>query len=309
MTAGMPPEPALRAADLVTRRDALAAGMDSRRYRRLTASGEYVQIWRGCLVRAERWAAATETERLRARHLAYAKVSPARVVFDAESALLLHGYALTRLPERIHVTGVPAPRPNHPAVTGHRCFGDALETATLPGGAEALVEPRAVLEFLLRARQRDALVVADQALARGIPREDLEHRLAPMASRHGFRRARAVLEAADGLSGSVLESVARYEICRLGVPRPSLQTRVETVLGPKYLDMTWRERMVGLEVDGREKYFLYRPTEEVLFEEHRRENALIREGWTIVRTDASEIYRRPDELVARLLRALAGGRD
>ena len=61
---------------------------------------------------------------------------------------------------------------------------------------------------------------------------------------------------------------------------------------------------MALEFDGKTKYFDYRPTAEVLFEERRREKALTEEGWRFVRVEWKDLFRE-QEFKSRLLRALA----
>jgi very-short-patch-repair endonuclease len=65
------------------------------------------------------------------------------------------------------------------------------------------------------------------------------------------------------------------------------------------------EEKVALEFDGKTKYFDYRPTAEVLFEERRREKALAEEGWRFIRVEWDHLFRE-EEFRNRLLRALAG---
>lgn len=290
--------------DLVLRAEALRSGMSDRAFTRLTRSGEYVKVWRGCLMKRTRWDGLSERGRLLARHLAYAAASPSRVVFDGPSALLLLGYRLHRDPTELHVTGPHYPRPHDPGVKGHRFYGEDFRTERVLGGVEVVEEPRAVVDAALRGRVRDAVVHVDQALRRGVPRERLGLLLEGMAGRTGIGIARRGLELADGASESVLESVCRYELVIGGVPAPETQVRVETPAGPKFLDLGWQEQRLGLEVDGVGKYFDARPTSEAIHAEHVRERRIRAEGWEILRTDASEIYRRPGELVARVLAVL-----
>jgi very-short-patch-repair endonuclease len=71
------------------------------------------------------------------------------------------------------------------------------------------------------------------------------------------------------------------------------------------MDFAWKVEKVALEFDGKSKYFDYRPTDEVLFEERRREKALTEDGWLFVRVEWKDLFRE-QEFKNRLLRALAG---
>jgi very-short-patch-repair endonuclease len=62
---------------------------------------------------------------------------------------------------------------------------------------------------------------------------------------------------------------------------------------------------VALEFDGKIKYFAYKPTPEVFFEERRREKALTEMGWTVLRIEWKDLFHE-QELKARIVAALAG---
>ena len=87
------------------------------------------------------------------------------------------------------------------------------------------------------------------------------------------------------------------------LPMPEQQVRVRTRHGDHRLDFAWRELLVALEFDGRIKYFAYAPTNEVLFEERRREKALMEDGWQFVRIEWADLFREA-ELRRRIATAL-----
>ena len=95
---------------------------------------------------------------------------------------------------------------------------------------------------------------------------------------------------------------------RLKIEVPVPQFEVHTPLGRHRLDFAWPERKVALEFDGRSKYFEYRPTNEVLFEERRREKALMEEGWTFLRLEWKDLFNEAD-FKYRVLRSLAQGAE
>ena len=64
--------------------------------------------------------------------------------------------------------------------------------------------------------------------------------------------------------------------------------------GRHRLDFAWKEEKVALEFDGKIKYFDYSPTAEVLFEERRREKALVEEGWRFVRVEWKDLFREQE---------------
>ena len=82
---------------------------------------------------------------------------------------------------------------------------------------------------------------------------------------------------------------------------------VVTQQGLHRLDFAWEDHKVALEFDGKTKYFDYRPTDEVVFQERRREKALMADGWTIVRIEWPELAKEA-ALKRRILAALHSAR-
>lgn len=72
--------------------------------------------------------------------------------------------------------------------------------------------------------------------------------------------------------------MCRELISRLKLPMPETQVAVQSRAGRHRLDFAWREAKVALEFDGEIKYFDFKPTAEVIFQERRREKALSEDG-------------------------------
>ncbi|WP_040517966.1 hypothetical protein [Gordonia neofelifaecis] len=137
------------------------------------------------------------------------------------------------------------------------------------------------------------LAVFDSALRAGVPREDLERRLA--APRRGVARARYALTLADGRSDNPGESWGRAQMIEGGVPIPALQTEYRLGSGRLAIcDYDWDGQVVG-EFDGFGKYrrSSLRPGEEpadAVFREKVREDGLrdldlgvVRWTWEVLR--------------------------
>jgi very-short-patch-repair endonuclease len=107
---------------------------------------------------------------------------------------------------------------------------------------------------------------------------------------------------ADPRSESAGETLCRELIARLKLPMPEPQVEVHSRAGRHRLDFAWRQAKVALEFDGRTKYFDYRPTAEVIFEERKREKALTEDGWRFVRIEWKDLFRE-QEFKARILAA------
>jgi hypothetical protein len=119
----------------------------------------------------------------------------------------------------------------------------------------------------------------------------------------GIRNLRRVLAVADPRAESPGETLTRDLIVRLRIPVPEPQVTVMTRRGVYRLDFAWKERKVALEFDGKVKYFDYRPTAEVIYEERQREKTLTEDGWTFVRIEWKDLFRE-QEFKNRLLLAL-----
>lgn len=176
-----------------------------------------------------------------------------------------------------------------------------------PWGRQARVTSleRTVIDCARTLEFEAAVVIADQALRRGADPGILQEYLDSGRSTRGARRLRQVLGAMDKRAESVGETRTRLLLDNLGVQEPVLQLEVETPIGTFRGDFGWPEQKVILEFDGRAKYFDYAPTEEVIFEERRREKALIAMGWDVVRIEWSHL-RRPWEVEQKVKEALGG---
>jgi very-short-patch-repair endonuclease len=148
-----------------------------------------------------------------------------------------------------------------------------------------------------------ALIVMDHALRKGADSVALWKMCSSLAGRDGVVTLRRALENADARSESPGETLTRDLVKRLRIESPDLQVEVPTREGTYRIDLAWREKKVALEFDGKVKYFDYAPTDEVLYRERQRENALIEQGWTVIRIKWRDLYQE-QAFKTRLLRAL-----
>jgi hypothetical protein len=146
------------------------------------------------------------------------------------------------------------------------------------------------------------LAVTDQLLAGHCRREDLEEQLRRRPRGRGCARARQVLQVADARAESPMESVLRWVLYVAGIPAPVLQYEVRDA-GGRLLgraDLAWPDRRVLVEFDGdvhRER--------DVFVKDLRRQNALVADGWTVLRFTSADVLGRPDEVVTEVRRALS----
>ena len=122
----------------------------------------------------------------------------------------------------------------------------------------------------------------------------------------GIRKAREVIDFADGRAATPLESISRVAFRDLGLPRPELQVTLARDHWGKpriVVDFYWPEfRLVG-EADGLFKYD--GDSSQALRAEKLRQEEIEDMGYVVVRWTWEDIWRRPEWVVMRLRNAMA----
>ena len=159
---------------------------------------------------------------------------------------------------------------------------------------------RTVIDLARGWSFRAGVVTADSALRRNLTSKD-ELRAVLMDCRRwrGTRRAAEVVDFADGLSESPLESLARVVFRDCGLPPPQLQALVgsdEGIAGR--VDFLWPRYRTIAEVDGAMKYD---NRSEAMYQ-LRRDARLREAGFEVVHFNWREITTSP-EAVADSIRA------
>ncbi len=197
--------------------------------------------------------------------------------------------------------------------THHRC--------QYPSGLLVATPARAAVDVAAGLRLPEALVTLDSAARtnlvelvgqrrlRDAHTDDRRLRAATAPLHEAARRASTqftrrhladVVAQADPRRESPLESLSDGHFLLAGLPRPNLQPRVDSPIGPLYPDFLWTEQMVVGEADGLVKY--RRP--EDLAAEKGRQEVLEQLGFLVVRWLADDIRRSPYSVVSRLLAAI-----
>jgi very-short-patch-repair endonuclease len=279
-------------------------GLSRQRIQRLLARGELKRLRKNCYVQADHWAALEPIERLelqaRAHHHSLVGRHIVGHVYSHETAAVLHALKLWRPEPGVHLTQpTRTSNASHGAdVVNHSAHLDDDDVVLLHGLPVTSLT-RTMLDCARHLPSERALIIADQCLQRGASRSAALTALDCLGPVVGVTRARRVLAEADARSESPGETLTRVRLHRFGVPPAEPQVEVRTRAGVYRLDFAWPELLVGLEFDGRSKYFGDVPTEEVLFQERRRERILTEEGWTIIRIEWADLFREA-ELEARL---------
>jgi len=126
---------------------------------------------------------------------------------------------------------------------------------TVLDGIPVTTLARTVFDLARRESFRSGVVVADAALRAGLDREELRAVLDAHRGWPGTRRARKVIDFADGRSESPLESQCRVTCSEEGLPvfEPQVQVWLDGELVAR-VDGLWRERLVVFEGDGAVKF-------------------------------------------------------
>lgn len=228
----------------------------------------------------------------------------ARHWFSHDTAVLLHGLPVWRLPTVVHVTQdyrassrAAADLRRHvlPVPPEHRRLVRSLPTTSLE---------RTVADCVTTMPALDGLVVADAALRRGL---DLAETRRLVATRYrGRARGLLVLDLADPGAETAWESWLRYVALWRGLPRPTTQVPVTTRLGAFRVDLGWPEHHVLAEYDGLVKYRTGglggdHDPDALRIDEKRRGDAIAEATGVIPVRVTSKDASRPEAVAARLL--------
>jgi very-short-patch-repair endonuclease len=131
-------------------------------------------------------------------------------------------------------------------------------------------------------------------------REQLAAAAAEQAGLRGVVRLRALVPHASAKAESPMESRMRWRFIDGGLPAPEVQVRVIGDGRSHHLDTGWRDARVGAEFDGLEAHM----SRQRLTADRDRHNWLTERRWTLLHSTATDVYRRPDRMVATAARAL-----
>ena len=288
----------------------LDRGYGQRAIHQLLESGALVRLRHGCYIRACHWNA--QSPPARSRQLIYAHAHGTRTtssgsfLYSHTSAARLRRLFLWDVDDAIHVLQKvrPSNERHGKDVRCHTRPYDEHDVAIVNGLRTTSLE-RTIADCAMMLRYRQALILTDHALRLGADLAALQTMAHALDGRRGISTFRRVLATADPRSESPGETLTRELIWRLKIRPPEPQVEVSSRVGCHRMDFAWKVEKVALEFDGKSKYFDYRPTAEVLFEERRREKALTEDGWLFVRVEWKDLFRE-QEFKNRLLGALAG---
>ncbi len=294
--------------DLWRTEELIQAGFTWPTIRRLVSENDIVRLRRGCYARAAAWAELDKPGQCRLLIAAHAHgtlcTSKGGFAYSHTSAARLHRLKLWNVDGHIHLTQGTAPSPvSHGAdVVAHTRVLSGREIVKIDGLPCTSLE-RTVVDCCLMLNYKQALILVDHALRLGADMDQLREACAKLAGRNGVKTFRRALENADQRSESPGETLTRELLARLKLPMPDLQVEVSSREGLHRMDFAWKDLKIALEFDGKAKYFDYKPTEKVIFQERLREKALMEDGWCFIRIQWKDLFHE-QEFKARVLRAL-----
>lgn len=286
-------------------RQLAAAGLEERVLTAAVRRGILLRLRRGAYVRSDDWKAAEpwtkDDLKIQAHFLSTGGLSR----YSHVSAARLHSCRVWDVGPMVHVTTDYANTRKSAGgdVRTHRMDLQSSDLSTLwsPDGREILTTSieRTVLDCARILPLEQAAVIGDHALCKGARIESLRRLLDESPVKRGSRRALDLLAVLDGRSESVGETRTRLLLRSFGLTMFIPQFEIPTTGGRFRADFADPESRVVIEFDGKGKYTDYKPTDDVLLAERSRENALIEEGWLVLRVEWKHLAQ-PGELRRRL---------
>ena len=282
------------------------AGLGDRVLTAAVGRGILLRLRRGAYVRGSFWHGAQPWTRDALLIQAHYESTGGVARYSHISAARLHECRVWDVGPLVHITTGYANSSTSAGsdVRTHRAVLAPSELTTLRtvDGREILATSieRTVLDCARTLPLEQAAVIGDHALHKGARIEDMRQLLDQSPAKRGNRRAMDLLAVLDGRSESVGDTRTRLLLRRFGLLMFTPQFEIPTPIGRFRADFADPVSRVVIEFDGRGKYTDYKPTAEMLLAERRRENALVEEGWLVLRLEWKHLAC-PVEVRRRLL--------
>jgi hypothetical protein len=229
--------------------------------------------------------------------------APSTAVLSHLTAATVWGFELPLVPDdaRVHLTVPPGSRVRSRADRRVHCSVVPEPERRVLSRLPVTSPSRTWIDLAAVVPAGALLAVTDQMLARRFPADEFPRILARSRGRRGAAIARSVLACADPLAGSPMESVLRWLIHQVGLPRPVLQHVIRDAAGAflAQVDLAWPEHRVVVEFDGD----LHRERR-VFVKDLRRQNGIILAGWQLLRFSSADVLGRPAAVMGTLGQAL-----
>jgi hypothetical protein len=223
-------------------------------------------------------------------------------VLSHVTAAALHGLRQTDA-RYVHVTVPRHKRCGHPGIKVHRSATLTEADVTVVDGIPCASVARTLFDIAEMISRRPLERAFDQSeMLEVFDLRAIEDQLTRNPTRPGATPVRAVLNE-HYIGSTVTESEleeAFLALCRrIDVPQPELQQWLLLPDGgpPIRADFLFREQRVVVETDGAK----FHDTRQAVPRDARKDQRLTVHGWRPVRTDAKQIFYRPDELEETLI--------
>jgi very-short-patch-repair endonuclease len=231
-------------------------------------------------------------------------VIPAESTFSDETAAALMGLPDVGEPAVVHVTvPVGVAQIRRRGVVGH--VRDLLEDEVgVAGGLRVTSAARTFLDLAARLPRHALVGIGDAMLRAGLARPaDLAEMAHAHAGRRGSGRVRAMVALLEARAESVMESALRLLLLDAGLPMPEVNVNLYDALGNFIArgDLVYRKAKIVVEYDGDQ----HRLDRAQFVRDVRRGSELAASGYLVLRFTASDVYRRPQYVVATVRAALA----
>lgn len=247
------------------------------------------------------WAGLQDDLRLRA--LAVARVLPAGAVVSGTSAAWLYGIDV-RPAERVDLE-VTIARTGHmrsrPGLVVRRAALGAGDV-DLVQGVPVTCRVRTCFDLARRPPLVEAVVATDAFLHVGLSVPELLAYATGCRGWCGVRQLDRVVDLAEPLAESPIETRLRLVLVLGGLPRPVAQVRVYDAWGMFVgrVDLAYPSARLALEYDGGGHF----PRQQAALDRRRR-NALEDAGWSVRQFTSADVYRGGSLIVGQVQRHLA----
>ena len=294
--------------DLILTRELAKRGLTTYDVERMLRLRQFERVRRGAygpLLPAE---AGSEERHRRLILATAAMLGPEAVVSHGSAALL---YGLPTWPSarrRVHVTRSRSSGGQRRSIVHVHPAPFASTDLQVIDQIVATSLGRTVLDLARTLPLHQAVAAGDRALQIGLDPAELARGLTAMKSWPGVRRARQCCDLLDPRTESPGESVSRVRFVEQGIPAPQVQFAVYDERGALVArcDFGWEEQRTLGEFDGKIKYGRLlrqgQTSEDAVYREKLREDALRDRGWQVVRWTWQDL-NRPEVIRDRLLRA------
>jgi predicted transcriptional regulator of viral defense system len=291
-----------------------AAGVSKKKLELLVAAGDLERVRRGFYATSELLATAEDDPALghaikAAAVCAASNRGKQEGVASHHSAARMHGIELLYPPDEEVVT-ITVPQGRQ---TGRRKTDVIVHAARLPAGHIAKLHgvrvttvARTIADIARTSSFMAGVVVTESALRKKLTlKPEIRAVLRDCERWPGIDLARRVVEFADWVPESVLESCSRVVFRERGLPEPQLQVPLLSQDGTfaARVDFCWPAFGTVAEADGMGKY----QSQDDLAAKYHRDSRLQDAGWEVAHFSWTELFADPAGVVARIRVAFERG--